>query len=384
MVDLQMLVPISVAMAAVAAVALYLTHRRTRSDQVNSQVPARLRWTAMAAGWTFAVSVSAGAATWSLPTLRALLGEPGVHPLPVAGAAFALLLYVHVRVLLLDIGRWTYMWASGAPERHDKTWRMEAAAICWGAVGFVGAGAILYALLPLGGTAFSLLLVPLAACLIPLYETWLSPWLQSWRSRRLGDTPHAELDAWLSGLADEARVPRFRVRVHEGREYNAHATGGLVRNLVVLGGGLVAAMTTSELKAVLAHEIAHVIRRDVHKLLVALVIGATCYASVLVHFVNPNLNHATAMGSLLGMAYAGFFAPLAYLVLPGLLSRRLEYGADRLAAELLGDPELMIRALYRLCELRDVPHDKKSLTHPTTNERIDALRKLPPSRAARR
>ena len=373
-----MLVLVSVAVATVAAAVLCLVRRRTGEDQTV----AKSRRTAMAAGWAFAGSASTALATWSLPTLGALFREPGALPLPVVGAAFALLLYLHVRVLILDVGRWTYFWASRAPERRDKTWRMEAAAIGWGGVGFVGAGAIIYAMLPLGSTAFSFLVVPLAASLVPLYETWLSPWLQSRKARRLGDTPHAELDAWLGELADDRRVPRFRVRVHEGQEHNAYATGGVFRNLVLLGGGLVAGMTTLQLQAVLAHEIAHVMRRDVQKLLVTIVIGAICYATLLVQFVNPNIDDSTAMGPALGMAYAGFVAPLAYIVMPGLVSRRLEYGADRLAAELLGDAEQMIGALERLYELRHVPRDKKSLTHPTANDRIDALRKLPPSRAA--
>ncbi len=372
-----MLFPIALVVGVAAVLVLWLAHQRPP----DTQVPARVRHTAMAAGWTFGAAVSAGLATWSVPALGALVGEPDGYPLPLVGALLMLLAYIHARVLFLDVGRWAYLWASRAPERHDRTWRMEAAAIGWGAVGFAGMGAIVFSAIPLGGTAFAFLLVPLAACLVPLYETWLSPWLQFWRARKLRDTPHAELDAWLAGLADDKRLPRFRVRVHEGQEKNAYATGGMFDHLVLVGGGLATGMTTSQLKAVLAHEVAHVIRRDIRKLLVAIVVGGACHATVLVHFVNPNLDHSTSMGFLLGMAYAGFAAPLAYIVLPGLVGRRLEYGADRLAAELLGGPEQMIDALDRLCELRAEPRDKKSLAHPTTDDRIDALRQLPPSQA---
>ena len=370
-----MFVAFTVVIGAAAALALWLLHGRPP----DGDMPAGVRRSTMAAGWTFAVAVSAGLATWSVPAVGALLGEPDAYPLPVIGAALGFLFYVHARVLILDVGRWSYLWASRAPERHDRTWRMEARAICWGGVGVCGAFGIVFWMFALGGSAFSFLLVPLAASLFPLYETCLSPWLQFWRSRRLRDTPHAELDAWLAEVSKRKRVPRFQVRVHEGRENNAYATGGLFRNLVVVGGGLVAGMSTMQLRAVLAHEIAHVVRRDMLKLVAAIVAGATCYATVLVHFVNPNLNLSTAVGPLLGMTYAAFAAPLAYIVLPGLVSRRLEYGADRLAAELLESPEQMIDALDRLCELRDVPRDKKSLTHPTTDDRIDALRKLPPA-----
>ena len=375
--DPQMLFPIALAVGTVAALVLWLAHRRRPDDRA----PARVRHTTMAAGWTFAVAVSAGLVPWSFAALGALVGASDPYPLPVVGAAFLLLLYLHTRVLILEVGRRAFLWASRAPERHDRTWRAEAVAIGWGAVGFAGVGAIVFAAAPLGGKAFAFLLVPLAACLVPLYETLLMPWLQWWRSRKLRDTPHAELDAWLAGLAQARRMPRFRVRIHAGQEKNAYATGGLFGNLVLVGGGLVTGMTTAQLKAVLAHEVAHVIRRDVLKLLAAVMVGATCYATVLVEFVNPNVDHV-AMGPLLGMAYAGFCAPLAYIVLPGLLSRRLEYGADRLAAKLLDDPEQMIDALDRLCELRNVPYDKKSLTHPTANQRIDALRQLTPARTS--
>ena len=373
-----MFVPATVVVGAAAALALWFLHRRQPGDDMSAGV----RRATMAAGWTFAVAVSAGLAACSLPALGALLGAPDAYPLPVVGAAFGLLFYMHTRVLLVDVWRWSYLWAARAPERHDRTWRMEARAIFWGGVGFCGAFGIFFWMFAQGRSAFSFLLVPLAACLFPLYETWLSPWLQFWRSRRLRDTPHAELDAWLAEVSKRKRVPRFQVRVHEGRENNAHATGGLFRNLVVVGGGLVAGMSTTQLRAVLAHEIAHVVRRDVLKLLAAIVAGATCYATVLVHFVNPNLDLSTAMGPVLGMGYAAVAAPLAYIVLPGLVSRRLEYGADRLVAEFLESPEQMIDALDRLCELRDIPRDKKSLTHPTASDRIDALRQLQPSRAS--
>ena len=68
--------------------------------------------------------------------------------------------------------------------------------------------------------------------------------------------------------------------------------------------------------------------------------------------------------------------PVVYAFLPGLVGRRSEYGADRLAANLLGDAKPMIEALVRLHELRDVPLDRKGLTHPTGAERIAALEAL--------
>ncbi len=59
----------------------------------------------------------------------------------------------------------------------------------------------------------------------------------------------------------------------------------------------------------------------------------------------------------------------------------LRVSAANWLRELLGDPQAMVNALERVHELRDVPLDKKSLTHPTGHDRIRALRELAASRA---
>ena len=178
---------------------------------------------------------------------------------------------------------------------------------------------------------------------------------------------------------------------------------------MVVGANLADAMTTRELKAVVAHEIAHVIRRDVLRLLGMTLAGGTCYTFIFIHSprqeatrhpsrslhffagFEPHLvrkkhhylqyfpyqaQYPNWQGFLIGAAYVGLVVPIVYIVLPGFVSRRAEYGADRLAARLLGGAMPMIEALRRLHELRDVPLDRKNLTHPTGAERIAALEAL--------
>ena len=369
-----MLMVIPLLCGAAAALVLWVVRRRTADDAA----PVAARRVALIAAWTFATATVLAAAQLSLPALGVLVKDAEAHPPPVVGAGLAIFFFLHARLLLIEVSRWAYLWASRAPERFDRSWRMEARAVFWGSVGFAGMGAIAGAMMPLRGAAWSFLLLPLAVSLLPLYEAWLSPWLQFWRAGRLADTPHAELDAWLAQVARERRLPRFHVRVHEGKENNAYALGGMFRNLVVVGGGLIADMTTGQLRAILAHEIAHVVRRDVLKLLVAVIAGGTCHAAILVHGVNPHVAGSGAAGPLLAMLYVSVAAPLAYLVLPGLVSRRLEFGADRLAAELLGDPRALADAIKRAYELRGISLDKQSIPHPTGNDRIAALLELTP------
>lgn len=359
---------------AVSGLVLGTVRRGTGGEEARGA----LRRAAMAASFACGgAAMSASYSVWLSLLAPVLRPGPDMPPLPLVGLTFGTLLYLHVRVLLADVSRWSFQWAVHAPERFDRTWRMEARNIAWGTAGWALGGAALSYVTVLEGTAFSLAALPLVAAIFPLYETWLHPWLQYGKSRRLRQTRHERLDAWLAELAERHRLPRFHVRVHEGMEKNAFAMGGLIRNLVVVGGGLAAAMTTMELKAVLAHEIAHVVRRDVLKLLATIVAGATCHVFVLIHFVLPYEEEFSAPWAfLIGGAYVAICAPLVYVVLPGLVSRRAEFGADRLAANLLGDAMPMVRALRRLHDLRNLPLDRKSITHPTGADRIAALEAL--------
>lgn len=337
------------------------------------------RTLAQVASIVFAVSLS-GALMHATLFLGGLPGSSirGPDPvMPIAGAVLGLIGFLHVRVLVLDAARWSFFWAVRAPERFDRTWRMEATSIAWGMVSWPCIGATVMSaalLLP----ALPYVIIPAVVAIPLFYETWLHPWLQYWKSGRLADTPHKELEHWLVEIADRHGVPRFQVRVHEGLEKNAFAMGGLLRHLVVVGGGLVEGMTTRQLQAVLAHEIAHVIRRDTLKLLAAVLVGGTCFVTLHIEFVSPNIDTSTSLGNLLRSGFVGVSFALFYVVFPGLVSRNLEYGADRLAVRLLDDGTLMIDALTRLHRLRGQPLDRKSLTHPTGVQRIAAIRRSSP------
>ena len=77
-----------------------------------------------------------------------------------------------------------------------------------------------------------------------------------------------------------------------------------------------------------------------------------------------------------GAALAGAFAGLFVVVLPGFFMRRMEFQADRVAVEMLGDGELLVDALTKLAELNKQPLDARSWSHPTMQARIDAIRAL--------
>ena len=329
-------------------------------------------WALGAAAGTVGFQLLTGAYERAFP-------EPPHHPLPL-GAFVGAAGYLTFRVLCMGLANASRLWATRSPERFNESWRQRAAGALWGLAGwsciFAASMSVLVALSELDDARFTFLVIPILLSLLPLYEACILPWLRYLRAARLGESGHEDLENWLKELAAKRRIPPFRVRVHAGTERNAFAMGGVFGNLVVIGNGLLTNMAQAQLKAILAHEIAHVMRRDVAKLLAAVLTGAICYAWLLTEYLAPLLE--SGVPALLAVGWPLLFAVAicAYVALPGYVSRRLEYGADRLAVSLLGDGQAMIDALMRLHELRRTPLDRRMWTHPTGRARIDAIRAL--------
>ena len=222
-----------------------------------------------------------------------------------------------------------------------------------------------------------LLVVPLCFAAMPLVPTLIVPWLKFAKARHL-QANDALMEKWLADLRHRPRTPRFRIRVQDGEEANAYALRGLGGHLVVIGGGLANGLSSREMQAVLAHEIAHVIHRDVPVRLVPLAMGGAFFVALCITYLAGPL---FATDHPLGLAAGGVTVSLAALVfnilIPGYFMKKMELRADRLAVELLGDPAPMEDALRKLAALNDEPLEAKSWSHPSYLQRIDAIRSLP-------
>jgi heat shock protein HtpX len=159
---------------------------------------------------------------------------------------------------------------------------------------------------------------------------------------------------------------------------NAYATAfqtiGLTR-------GLIEQLEPAEVRAVIAHEMAHLkLGHPQRTLWVSLAISSLVYGGF-----------AAVSGSIaahLGREAADlarnpilFFLPLniVVLLLTGRGRRRRELEADRLASRWIGDPELVAAALTRVHELNASPYrlkksDEAISTHPSLEKRLAALK----------
>ncbi len=211
-----------------------------------------------------------------------------------------------------------------------------------------------------------------------------------------------QLHAMVAELAATAGLPKPRVYVSPAAQPNAFATGrNPAHSAVAVTEGLLTQCPPDELRAVLAHETAHIRNRDI-------LIGSVAAA------IATGISFIANMALWAGMFGGGddedgpspivaillaILAPLAATVLQMALSRSREFEADRVGADLLGDPEPLARALQRIDTMaartpldvspaqasayivnpltgRQVNFARLFLTHPPVEERIERLRAM--------
>lgn len=199
---------------------------------------------------------------------------------------------------------------------------------------------------------------------------------------------------------------------------NAFATGmKLEDSHVAVTTGLVQSLPRYELRAVLAHEVSHILNNDIKAVTVAVATAGlvALLADVLVRFMwfggarsggrgrggGQGGGGAQAIFLVVGII-AVILAPIAARVIRFAVSRQREYLADATASKLLRDPQSMVNALRRIdgdtTDLHrfevatahlwfEEPNDTRAkskqgkmarrfATHPSIGERIERLARL--------
>ena len=371
------LLAVTVALASCALVALLWV--RSKSD--GEEPHPRTSGIAWSASFIVGVSLVVGAVV-AIDHAPSLGGSAdGWQPAVYLGALMGLAMYLIMRVFLFGVPFVLHRWSCRLPSETVDTFGHRLVVEIFILAGFVFAFALFLSLAIFTSSIIPpWALMPLFVAILPLYHTFLLPWVSFFRAPRSTVRDMTDTEAWLDRLRLQRELPRFRIRVQEGRTANAFATAGLGAHLVVIGGGLLARMSQSQLCAVLAHEVAHVVKRHVPRLVLPLtIVGTWLHVLCVVSFVNPLFDREEPLFMVAGTILAGAFAGLFLVALPGFFMRRMEFQADRLAVELLGDGEPLVDALTTLAELNKQPLDARSWSHPTMQARIDAIRALAPN-----
>ena len=147
-------------------------------------------------------------------------------------------------------------------------------------------------------------------------------------------------------MARTAGLPRPKIYIIENDQPNAFATGRNPENAAVAATtGLLRILNENELAGVMAHELAHVKNRDTLTMTVtATIAGAITMLANFALFFGGNRNGGGIIGALAIM----ILAPMAAGLVQMAISRGREYEADRVGAEICGNPEWLASALAKI------------------------------------
>jgi len=148
-------------------------------------------------------------------------------------------------------------------------------------------------------------------------------------------------------LAKRVGLPMPKVYLIDAKQPNALATGRNPEHAAVAAtSGILQLLSAQELRAVMAHELAHVKHRDILTSTIAATMAGAI--SSLVNFFmffggRGNERPNPIVGLLLLI-----FAPLAAMLIQLAISRAREFDADHGSAEICGDPRALAAALEKI------------------------------------
>ena len=140
-----------------------------------------------------------------------------------------------------------------------------------------------------------------------------------------------------------------RAYIIDNPQPNAFATGRNPQNAAVaVTTGLLNRLTPEEASGVIAHELAHIKNRDTLTMTItATLAGAISMLGNFAFFFGGSSSRDRPMGGL-GTLLALIVAPLAAMIVQMAVSRTREYSADRLGAQIVGNPLWLASALKKI------------------------------------
>lgn len=221
----------------------------------------------------------------------------------------------------------------------------------------------------IGGRSGMLIALVLAA-LLNFGSYWFSDKivLARYRAKPVSESEAPRLHAMLDRLVARAGLPKPTLYILPEKVPNAFATGRNPRHAAVaVTAGLLEAMEQEEVEGVIAHELGHVKNRDILISSVAATVAGAI--TVLASFARWGAvfgsfgSRDERGGSMLSMLVMAIFAPIAALVIQMAVSRSREYAADATAAQIVGHPNGLARALQKLGQYNQrVPLDASPAT----------------------
>lgn len=252
----------------------------------------------------------------------------------------------------------------------------------------------------LGGGSGAVLALVFAAAM-NLFTWWNSDTMVlRMHGARPAEGPNgAALHGLVAELARNAGMPVPAVYIIDTDQPNAFATGRSPdRAAVAVTSGLMRSLERQEIAAVIAHELAHIRNRDTLIMTVTATFAGAI--SMLANFALFFGGRRESPLGIVGVLAMMILAPLAAGLVQMAISRSREYEADRIGAQICGNPLWLASALQRIQGLASRidnhqaernpgaahlfiinplhahGYDNLFATHPSTENRVAALQEM--------
>lgn len=215
------------------------------------------------------------------------------------------------------------------------------------------------------------------------------------------DGKYPEVERIVADLAARENMPMPKLYYVDTPVPNAFATGRSPSHAVVaVTSGIMEILDEAELRAVLAHELGHVINRDMLvSTLAACLAGAISYIAQFAFMFGGRDDEGNS--NIIAVIAAALLAPIAAMVIQMAISRSREYLADEHSAQVLGNGKGLESALLKLENwkqsapaIKPTPNQEATAslmfanmfsmqglssmfsTHPSTEDRVKRLRNI--------
>ena len=203
----------------------------------------------------------------------------------------------------------------------------------------------------------------------------------------------------VSGLAHRMGIPMPKLYILPDESPNAFATGRNPNHAsVAFTAGILRLMTDSEIEGVVAHELGHVLHRDILISSVAATLAAAItFMARMAFWFGGSRDDDDRGGNPIAAIAMMILAPIAAMLIQMAISRSREYDADAASAKYVGSPYPLINALGKLDTYsKRIPMDatpstahmfiikpftgqsmmRLFSTHPSTEDRIARLQAM--------
>jgi heat shock protein HtpX len=210
---------------------------------------------------------------------------------------------------------------------------------------------------------------------------------------------YARVAPIVERLAQRMNIPMPKLWLIPEESPNAFATGRNPQHAsVAFTAGILRFMSDDEIEGVVAHELGHVLHRDILISSVAATIAtAITFLSRIAFFFGGRTRDDEERGGGFGGLFMLILAPIAAALIQMAISRTREYDADTASAKYTGNPRELISALQKLeAYSKRLPMDaapstahlfiikpftgegmmRLFSTHPSTADRIARLERM--------